>query len=188
MNSPVTWLVDRVSATKAGRRRLHWLGRHSWIAATGKDPVQTERNYSDALLQWAEDDSYLEELCLRVGCTENETMGDSYGVPDIQDKADLIVAKLQTENSVGSTGVVPCPICDGGGEVHVPSAVPDADGWETCACCDGTGNLPTPQEIYEMRQELWSAYGDLQAAEWEISKLKRRQQDTDQVSQRTGNG
>ena len=102
------WLARKLCEQPAISRLLHWLGRRVWIAATGKDPLRTERNYREAILQWASDDSYLEDVCVRVGCTEKEACGDSYGVPDIQDKVDMIVAKLQqtptAEMSHGTKG------------------------------------------------------------------------------------
>ncbi|MEM6884061.1 MAG: hypothetical protein AAF571_03455 [Verrucomicrobiota bacterium] len=47
-------------------------------------------------MEWAEDHTHLEELCKKAGCTDYEVYGDSYGVPTIQDLADLLYSKIKS--------------------------------------------------------------------------------------------
>lgn len=55
------------------------------------------RNLCD---EWAETDTYIEQLCEKHGVPEFEIYGDSYGVPGIQEKVDSLVAKLLGANRV----------------------------------------------------------------------------------------
>ena len=45
-------------------------------------------------LDWAEDHTHLQELCLKAGFSEDEVYGDSYGVPCIMDLAEMLSARL----------------------------------------------------------------------------------------------
>ncbi len=61
--------------------------------------LETERDKKKECIttlcsSWAEDHTHLQELCRRAGCTEMQVSGDSYGVPDITELADLLNAAL----------------------------------------------------------------------------------------------
>jgi hypothetical protein len=89
------WLARKLCEQPNISRWLHWLGRLLYMASGKRDPDMTEKCLHMANTEWAEDDTYMEKLCLEVGCSESETYGDSYCVPSIQDKADLIGSKLR---------------------------------------------------------------------------------------------
>lgn len=48
--------------------------------------------------EWAEDHTYLQNLCRKAGFSEEEVEGDTYGVPGIMDLADMLFSKC---NGVG---------------------------------------------------------------------------------------
>lgn len=45
--------------------------------------------------EWAEDHSFLQELCKKAGYGDHAIYGDSYGVPGIQDLAQLLFDKIK---------------------------------------------------------------------------------------------
>ena len=47
--------------------------------------------------EWADTDTYINKICIDLGIEEDKINGDSYGVPTIEDKVDLIVEKLKNE-------------------------------------------------------------------------------------------
>lgn len=62
-----------------------------------------------ACQEWAEDHTYLQELCLKEGLTEDEVYGDSYGVPGIQDLVEMLVRKIKEGNgSAAPVKGIPC--------------------------------------------------------------------------------
>lgn len=53
-----------------------------------------------------------------------------------------------------------CPMCEGDGEIYVGSSVPDDEGYDQCGCCGGSGEMPTPEQISDLRIKLQACKGD----------------------------
>jgi hypothetical protein len=49
-------------------------------------------------MNWAEDHSYIQRVCQKHGFSELEVEGDQWGVPDIQNLADLLDKKIEELN------------------------------------------------------------------------------------------
>lgn len=60
--------------------------------------AELQKKYEIANQDWAEDHTCLQNLCLKAGIAESKVLGDSYGVPCIQDLAEMLVEKLREEN------------------------------------------------------------------------------------------
>ena len=92
-------------------------GRHPWVATSFARKLERERDEARAALKekqeiihrscvdWAEDHTYLQNLCREAGGTEQEIEGDSYGVPGIIDLANylkqlLVKQQDATQNTV----------------------------------------------------------------------------------------
>ncbi len=48
--------------------------------------------------EWSEDHSFLQDLCKKAGYSDIAVYGDSYGVPSIQDLADMLFDKIQYDS------------------------------------------------------------------------------------------
>lgn len=44
--------------------------------------------------EWADDDTFIENLCLLNGLSEEEVYGNTYYVPGVQEKVEMLVKKL----------------------------------------------------------------------------------------------
>lgn len=44
--------------------------------------------------EWATCDTYIENLCFKYGLSEDEVYGNSYYVPSIEEKVDLLIKKI----------------------------------------------------------------------------------------------
>jgi hypothetical protein len=49
--------------------------------------------------EWAECDTYIENLCLKHGLSEEKVYGNSYGVPMMEEKVDMLIEKLKSDLS-----------------------------------------------------------------------------------------
>jgi len=72
-----------------------------------------------------------------------------------------------------------CPDCDGVGEIHKPSSVPDDEGWETCNLCGGGKviGLNRLRAVLERQDatdaEYWNVRGQLDELQQKLEHLQR---------------
>lgn len=55
---------------------------------------------------WAEDHTALQNLCRKVGCTEQEVNGDSNGVPTVVELAEMLMEKLTKDYDSKKSGTI----------------------------------------------------------------------------------
>ncbi|MCK9154735.1 MAG: hypothetical protein M0P12_01325 [Paludibacteraceae bacterium] len=54
-------------------------------------------------IEWAEDHSHLQKLCLEAGYDAGEVYGDTFGVPGIQDLADMLFKRIPPNIHIDGT-------------------------------------------------------------------------------------
>lgn len=76
----------------------YWL--NVWSSPVGCTAIDAKKlkeiNFGLAQ-EWADADSHIERACLDNGLTKEQVYGDSYGVPTIEEKVDMLVEKLKNE-------------------------------------------------------------------------------------------
>ena len=86
----------RSYAIRSAARR--WLGR--WVRLFWSRELKEQHGYVDTLCRdWAEDHTHLQDLCLKAGYSPEEVYGDSYGVPDVSDLADMLYEKTKSDDA-----------------------------------------------------------------------------------------
>lgn len=70
---------------------LNW-----WPPYLREELTMSERIVRELCDEWAEIDTYVENLCLRYGIAEDKVYGNSYGVPSIEEKLDFLIQKIES--------------------------------------------------------------------------------------------
>lgn len=48
--------------------------------------------------EWAACDTYIENLCLKFGISEDDVYGNSYYVPSIEEKVDMLIKQIESHD------------------------------------------------------------------------------------------
>ena len=74
--------------------------RRFWWPALWRDLQKEKQKVEISCREWADDHTYLQDLCRKAGFTEQEVEGDSYGIPCISELARMLseaLAQLRAE-------------------------------------------------------------------------------------------